>query len=89
MTEGVAATRARVIGMILYDVLKLVTPGVAVGLLISVAAVRLEGGLTISYVQPLAYLVGAIVAALTAILASVAPARRAASVEPMVAMRSI
>jgi putative ABC transport system permease protein len=83
------ATRARVIVMILYDVLKLVAPGVAVGLLISAAAVRLDGGITIGYSEPLAYLAGAVVGLLTAIIASLAPARRAASVEPMVAMRSL
>jgi predicted permease len=83
------ATRRRVIGMILFDVLKLVAPGVAVGLLITFIAVRLEGGITISTIEPLAYVGGAAIASLTAILASLAPARRAASVEPMVAMRSL
>jgi ABC-type lipoprotein release transport system permease subunit len=46
-----------VVGMILFDVAKLVMPGVGVGLV--------------------------------AILASLAHARRAASVQPMVAMRSV
>ena len=83
------ATRRRVIGMILFDVLKLVAPGVAVGLLITFVAARLEGGITISAIEPLAYVGGAAIASLTAVLAGIAPARRAASVEPMVAMRAI
>ena len=50
--------------------------------------VRLEGGITISPVEPLAYVAGAAIAILTAVAASLAPARHAASVQPMVAMRS-
>lgn len=83
------ATRARVIAMILYDVLKLVAPGVAVGLLISAGAIHLDGELTIRWAEPLAYLAGTAIGLLTAVIASFAPARRAASVEPMVAMRTI
>jgi len=41
------------------------------------------------HVEPLAYVAGAAVAVLVAILASLAPARRAASVQPMVAMRTV
>jgi ABC-type antimicrobial peptide transport system permease subunit len=75
--------------MILFDVLKLVAPGVGVGLLITAAIVRGEGGVALSSVEPLAYVAGAVVAILTAVVASLGPARRAASVEPMVAMRSV
>ena len=77
--------------MILFDVVKLVMPGVAVGLVITVGIVRLNGenlGIPLSNVEPLAYVVGAAIAVLVAVLASLAPARRAASVQPMVAMRS-
>ena len=45
-------------------------------------------GIPLSNVEPLAYVVGAAVAILVAVVASLAPARRAASVQPMVAMRS-
>jgi len=54
--------------------------------------VRLNGenmGIPLSNVEPLAYVVGAAIAVLVAVLASLAPARRAASVQPMVAMRSV
>ena len=82
------ASRLRVIGMILFDVVKLVAPGVAVGVLLTAVLVRLEGGITIGIIEPLAYVAGAAIAILTAVVASLAPARRAASVQPMVAMRS-
>ncbi len=83
------ATRRRVIGMILLDVMKLVAPGVAVGLLVTAAVVHLQGGVAIGNTEPLAYVAAAAVGMLTAVVASLAPARRAASVEPMVAMRSL
>jgi ABC-type lipoprotein release transport system permease subunit len=46
-------------------------------------------GITLSNVESLAYVAGAAVAILVAVLASLAPVRRAASVQPMVAMRSV
>jgi putative ABC transport system permease protein len=82
------ASRPRVIFMILFDVIKLVAPGVLIGMILTVGAVRLDGGVRISAVEPVAYVAGAAIAILAALLASFAPARRAASVEPMVAMRS-
>ena len=86
------ASRPRVMGMILFDVVKLVVPGVLVGLLIAAALIRLNGGvlgIPLSNLEPLAYVAGPAIALLIAILASLAPARRAASVSPMVAMRSV
>ena len=88
---ALGASRRRVLGMILFDVVKLVTPGVVVGLILTAALIRLNGenmGIPLSNVEPLAYVVGAAIAVLVAVLASLAPARRAASVQPMVAMRS-
>jgi ABC-type lipoprotein release transport system permease subunit len=46
-------------------------------------------GISLSNVEPIAYVVGPAIAVLVAVLASLAPARRAASVQPMVAMRSV
>jgi len=89
--SALGASRRRVLGMVLFDVVKLVTPGVVVGLLLT-AAFRLNAenmGISISNFEPLAYIAGAAVAILVAVVASLAPARRAASVEPMVAMRSL
>jgi predicted permease len=88
---ALGASRPRVLGMILLDVLKFTTPGVAVGLLLAAALIRLNGenmGISLSDVESLAYVVGAAIAILVAVLAGLAPARRAASVPPMVAMRS-
>lgn len=88
---ALGASRPRVLGMILLDVVKLITPGVAVGLLFAATLMRLSPerfGIPLSNVETLAYVVGAAIAILVAILASLAPARRAASVLPMVAMRS-
>jgi predicted permease len=89
---ALGASRRRVVGMILFDVVKLVMPGVAVGLILTAALVRLNGenmGIPLSNVEPLAYVVGAAIAIFVAVLASLVPARRAASVQPIVAMRSV
>jgi predicted permease len=89
---ALGASRRRVIGMILFDVVKLVTPGVVVGVILTAALNRLNAenmGISLSSVEPLAYVFGAAIAILVAVLAGLAPARRAASVQPMVAMRSI
>jgi predicted permease len=88
---ALGASRRRVLGMILYDVVKLVTPGVVVGMVLTAVLMRLNSenmGIPLSDVESVAYVVGAAVAVLVAVLASVPPARRAASVQPMVAMRS-
>ena len=89
---ALGASRRRVIGMILFDVVKLVMPGVVIGVILTATLNRLNAenmGISLSSVEPLAYVFGAAIAILVAVLASLAPARRAASVQPMVAMRSI
>ncbi len=78
-------------GMVLFDVLKLTTPGAAVGIGLAAVLIRLNGenmGVSLSDVETLAYVAGAAIAILVAVLAGLAPARRAASVLPMAAMRS-
>jgi putative ABC transport system permease protein len=89
---ALGASRRRVLGMVLFDVVKLVLPGVVVGLILTAAFVRLKGedmGIPLSNVEPLAYVVGAAIAVLVAVLASFTSARRAASVQPMAAMRTV
>ena len=89
---ALGASRGRVLGMVLFDVVKLVLPGVVVGLILTAAFIRVNGdnmGIPLSNVEPLAYVAGAAIAVLVAVLASLAPARRAASVQPMVAMRTV
>jgi ABC-type lipoprotein release transport system permease subunit len=81
-----------VIGMVLFDVVKLVLPGVVVGVILAAFFMRVNSenmGIPLSDVEPLAYVVGAATAVLVAVLASLAPARRAASVQPMAAMRTV
>ena len=86
---ALGASRPRVLGMILFDVVKLTAPGVAVGLILTAAFIRLNPmGIPLSNVETLAYVLAAAIAILVAVLASLAPARRAAAVLPMVAMRS-
>jgi ABC-type antimicrobial peptide transport system permease subunit len=88
---ALGASRFGLIRMILFDVVKLVLPGVGVGLLIAAGIVRLQGdnmGIRLSNAEPLAYVAGAAIAVLVAVLASLTHARRAASVQPTVAMRS-
>lgn len=88
---ALGASRRRVIVMIIRDVVKLVLPGVVVGMVLTLVLNRINAenmGVSLSELEPLAYVAGALVAVLVAVVASLAPARRAASVEPMVAMRS-
>lgn len=88
---ALGASRGRVIGLILFDVVKLVIPGVGIGIILTVALMRLNSenmGIPLSSVESLAYVAGAAMAVLVAVLASLAPARRAASVPPIIAMRS-
>jgi ABC-type lipoprotein release transport system permease subunit len=78
--------------MVLFDVVKLSLPGVVAGLILTAAFARLNGdnlGIPLSNVEPLAYVIGAAIAVLVAVLASLVPARRAASVQPLVAMRTV
>ena len=57
---------------------------------LAVAAGRLpvNAGIKLSDAEPLAYVAGAAIVVLVAVLASLTNARRAAAVDPMVALRS-
>jgi len=88
---ALGASRRRVVGMVLLDVVKLSAPGAVFGLMLAAAFIRLKGesmGIPLSKMESLAYVPGGAIAILVAVLASLPPARRAASVLPMVAMRS-
>ena len=89
---ALGASRRRVLVMIIRDVVKLVLPGTIVGVVLTVVLNRLNAenmGMSLSNAEPIAYLAGPVIAVLVAVVASLAPARRAASVPPMVAMRSV
>jgi ABC-type antimicrobial peptide transport system permease subunit len=87
---ALGASRHRVVGTVLGDALKLVVPGVAAGLVLAVFWVRVSdpSWYPLGGVEPLAYTVGAGMTLAVAILAGLPSARRAATVEPIVAMRS-
>jgi predicted permease len=88
---ALGAARRRVLGMVLFDVVKLVLPGLVFGVMLTFALLRLNAenmGISLSNVEPASYVAGVVVAVLIALAASLVPARRAASIEPMVALRS-
>ena len=73
---ALGATRRRIIGTILADVLRLVTPGVTVGVILAVAIVRVNSenmGIALSAIENIAYVYGAAIAILVAVIASLAP----------------
>src|SRR6185503_945551 len=64
---ALGATRRRVLGMVLFDVVKLVLPGVVVGVILTAILIRLNPerfGIPLSSVENVAYVVGAAVAVL-------------------------
>lgn len=85
---ALGASRLRIVGLMLSDVVKFVMPGVASGLLVAAVLVRGFLSTPLGVVEPLAYLAAAGIAIAVALLAGLPSAGRAASVQPMVAMRS-
>jgi putative ABC transport system permease protein len=87
---ALGASRARVLREVLVDALKLVVPGIGVGLVLAVWWVRLvdPAWYPLGGVEPLVYSAAAAVAFGVAVLAGIPSARRAAAVQPIVAMRA-
>jgi predicted permease len=87
---ALGASRGRVLRTVLGDALKLVVPGIGVGLVLAVAWVRLAdpAWYPLGGVEPLVYALAAATAFVVALLAGIPSARRAAAVQPMVAMRA-
>jgi len=95
---ALGATCPRVLVLLLSDVVKLVMPGVAGGLLLAAVLVRtvlsnwamgaVPAGPFDLRVEPLIYMISVAIAIFVALLAGLPAARRALSVEPIVAMRS-
>jgi ABC-type antimicrobial peptide transport system permease subunit len=87
---ALGASHRRMLRKILTDVVKLVVPGVALGLIVAAFVVRNSylSWYSLGVVEPLVYTVGAGIAIGIALLAGLPSARRAASVDPAVAMRS-
>lgn len=95
---ALGATRRRVFGLMLSDVVKLVIPGVAGGLVLAAVLIRTMedvmgtpltvGPTPLGVMEPIIYLAASAIAVSIALLAGVPAARRATAVQPMVAMRS-
>jgi putative ABC transport system permease protein len=95
---ALGGSRLRVFGLMLSDVVKLVIPGVAGGLLLAAVLIRTMdnvmgtpltlGPTPLGVMEPLIYAGASAIAVSVAILAGLPAARRATSVPPMVAMRS-
>jgi putative ABC transport system permease protein len=87
---ALGASRGRVLRDVLGDALRLVVPGIALGLLLAVLWVRLAdpAWYPLGGVEPLVYSMAAAIAFAVAVLAGIPSARRAARVHPMEAMRA-
>ena len=95
---ALGATRLRVFRMMLSDVVRLVIPGVAGGLMIGAILIRTMqdvmgtplsvGSEPLGVMEPVIYAAASAIAIVVALIAGLPAARRATSVEPMVAMRS-
>jgi predicted permease len=95
---ALGATRRRVFGLMLSDIVKLVIPGVAGGLLLAAVLIRTMedvmgtpltlGPTPLGAMEPLIYVLASAIAVSVALLAGLPAARRATSIQPMVAMRS-
>ena len=87
---ALGATPLHVVRLVLADVVRLSAPGIVLGLLLAVALIRLNAenmGVSLSGVENVAYPAGGAAALLVAVIASLGPARRAASVQPMLALK--
>jgi putative ABC transport system permease protein len=87
---ALGASRGTVLRMVLGQGLKLVLPGVALGLLLSASVSRLMGSLLygVSPLDPTTYALVAATLTVVAMGASGVPATRAARVDPNTSMRS-
>ena len=87
---ALGASRPRVVRDVLGDALKLVVPGIGLGLVLAVLWVRLvdPSWYPLGGVEPLVYSLAAATAFAVAALAGIPSARRAAAVQPIVAMRA-
>ena len=95
---ALGSTRRGVFGLMLSDIVKLVIPGVAAGLVLGAVLIRtLEnvmgtpltlGPDPLGIMEPVIYAGASAIAIASAILAGLPAARRATTVQPMVAMRT-
>ena len=87
---AVGATKAQVLGLVLRKALAVAATGIAMGILLSLALVRLMSSAVgkLPAFDAVAYALAASVVLLIAVLATLLPARAAANIDPMQALRS-
>ena len=95
---ALGSTRFGVFGLMLSDIVKLVIPGVAAGLMLAAVLVRTMeevmgtpltlGPDALGIMEPVIYAGASAIAIAAALLAGLPAARRATTVQPMVAMRT-
>ena len=87
--KALGATHGNIMGMVLREGLVLTLAGLAVGLLLGLAVAKVSASLLygVSPVDPVSIVVTMALLGAASLLASYIPARRAARVDPMVALR--
>ena len=87
--KALGATHRDIMGMVIREGMAITITGLIVGLFLALATGRLIGSLLygVDPVDPLSIAVAVILLGLTSILASYIPARRAAKIDPMEALR--
>ncbi|OHB79867.1 MAG: hypothetical protein A2Z25_09055 [Planctomycetes bacterium RBG_16_55_9] len=87
--KALGATHGNIMGMVLREGMMLTLIGLTVGLLLGLAAARLIGSLLydVRPVDPVSIVVTVTLLGVASLLASYIPARRAAKIDPMVALR--
>jgi predicted permease len=86
---AIGAERSNIVGMVVRETMRLVGIGMAVGLAVAIVATRLVAAslFGVKPTDPLTICIAVVVMASVALLAAYVPARRAASVDPMIALR--
>ena len=86
---AVGAGRARVLGMVVRETMKLVGVGVLIGLAAALGATRLVAGVLfgVKPTDPATIGIAVVVMIAVTLIAGYGPARRAASVDPIIALR--
>jgi ABC-type antimicrobial peptide transport system permease subunit len=87
---ALGSQRSGILGLVFWSAAKLALAGCAVGLLGAAAASRLLQSFLfgVSPFDPLVLAVAGVVVVMLALAASLLPARRAASIDPMIALRA-
>jgi len=87
---AMGATRGQVLRRVLWDAVRLAIPGLVVGAILAgaVAAAMQSELLGLNPVDPVSFMAAAGVLLALVLVASLVPARRAAGVDPMVALRA-